>query len=323
MQTPVDLMISPHMENSPLPQGPDATMTTAPTKTSGMAIASLVCGILALCIAVPGLLGVIFGILAIRQINRSGGAIGGKGLAIGGLVTSAVGVLIVGVLVLGSMLLPALARAKAKAGRIKCVNNLSSIGNGTLGFHQDNSGRTPWNLIPSQSRNHFGTADKGMPSAGEIFGLAAMKSELQTAKILVSPCDAARTADNEVLQAAWANINTKGGNPVTVGTSYVFCKGGDFQRLATVVALTRNLSSNNVAAGNWTGADESPIPANAMAGLNKSQGQLVRADGSAIQSTDADLGASGRVVKGPHQRPWWHQPPGAFQHSRHSMTGRR
>jgi hypothetical protein len=137
-----------------------------------------------------------------------------------------------------------------------------------------------------------------MPSAGEIFGLSAMKSELQTAKILVSPCDAARMADNEILQAEWASIDTKGGNPVTVGISYVFCQGGDFQRLATVVALTRNLSSDNIAAGNWSGADESPIPANAMTGLNKSQGQLVLADGSARQSTDADLGSSGKVVKG-------------------------
>ena len=299
MQTLVDLILSLHMENSPLPQGPAATMTTAPTKTSGMAIASLVCGILALCIAVPGLLGVIFGILAIRQINRSGGAIGGKGLAIGGLVTSGIGVLVVGVLVLGSMLLPALARAKAKANRIKCINNLSSIGRGTLGFSQENGSHTPWNLIPSQSRNHFGTADKGMPSAGEIFGLSAMKSELQTAKILVSPCDAARMADNEILQAEWANIDTKGGSPVTGGTSYIFCQGGDFQRPATIIALTRNLSSDNVLRpGGWSGADEAPIPANAMVGLNKSQGQLVRADGSAMQSSDADLGASGRVVKG-------------------------
>ena len=298
MQTLVDLILSLHMENSPLPQGPAATMTTAPTKTSGMAIASLVCGILALCIAVPGLLGVIFGILALRQINRSGGAIGGTGLAIGGLVTSAIGVLIVG-LVGASMMLPALARAKAKANRIKCVNNLSSIGRGTLGFSQENGSHTPWNLIPSQSRNHFGTADKGMPSAGEIFGLSAMKSELQTAKILVSPCDAARMADNEILQAEWANIDTKGGNPVTGGTSYIFCQGGDFQRPATIIALTRNLSSDNVLRpGGWSGADEAPIPANAMVGLNKSQGQLVRADGSAMQSSDADLGASGRVVKG-------------------------
>jgi hypothetical protein len=35
-----------------------------------------------------------------------------------------------------------------------------------------------------------------------------------------------------------------------------------------------------------------------MSGLNKSQGQLVRADGSAMQSTDADLGLSGKTVKG-------------------------
>ena len=198
--------------------------------------------------------------------------------------------------ILASMLLPALARAKAKAARIKCVNNLSSIGKASLGFSQENGGRTPWNLIPSQTANHFGSAASG--TAGAIFGLAAMKSEVQTAKILVSPCDAARTADNEVLQAGWSQINTKGGRPVTIGTSYIFCRGGDFQRPATVVSLTRNLASNNVAAGNWSGADENPIPGNAMAGLNKSQGQLVRADGSASQSTDADLGASGKVVKG-------------------------
>ena len=278
-------------------------MTPAPTKTSGMAIASLVCGILALCIAVPGLLGVIFGILAIREINRSGGAIGGTGLAIGGLVTSAIGVLVVGVLVLGSMLLPALARAKAKASRIKCVNNLSSIGKATLGFSQDNGGHTPWNLTPSQSSDHYGSAAgtfDGGASAGDIFGLAAMKSELQTAKILVSPCDAAKTADNEILQGQWSTINTKGGNPIQLGYSYIFCRGGDFQRPATVVSLTRNLTSDDISSSNgWAGADDQNLNLQrAMAGLNKSQGQLVCADGSAKQSTDSDLGNNGKIVKG-------------------------
>jgi prepilin-type N-terminal cleavage/methylation domain-containing protein len=238
--------------------------------------------------------------------------------------------------ILASMLLPALARAKAKAARIKCVNNLSSIGKAFLGFSQDNDhanpGWLPWNLKPGQSDNHYGnlqglwavpnfpvSAPQNWLTAGDIFGLAAIKSEVQTAKILVSPCDAARQANNELLQARWSNVNTKGGVNVNSGeagnipdagdppdrifgesgeTSYIFVKGGDFQRPATVIALTRNLASNNVAAGNWAGADETTLSVNAMAGLNKSQGQLVSGDGSGGQSTDADLGASGKKVKG-------------------------
>ena len=209
--------------------------------------------------------------------------------------------------ILASMLLPALARAKAKAARIKCVNNLSSIGKASLGFSQDNGGRTAWNLLPSQSGNHFGTNTTA--GAGGIFGLTAMKSEVQTAKILVSPCDAERTAANELLQGAWSGINTKGDNAISGGVSYIFCQGGDHGRSATVIALTRNLNGGSIGAAQndpatwnkdpafWQGADEA-AGANRMTGLNKSQGQLVLADGSAKQSTDADLGASGKVVKG-------------------------
>jgi hypothetical protein len=219
-----------------------------------------------------------------------------------------------GVLALGAAVVvvifvaKAMGRSNAKENRIKnrikCVNNLSNIGKAHLGFSLDNGGRTPWNLLPSQSHLHFGRETGGnwnesfKGTAGDIFGLSAFKEELGSAKILVSPCDSARTADNEKLQAEWSNINTKDGNPVTMGTSYIFCLGGDFQRPATVVSLTRNLASDNIAAGNWSGADENPVPANAMEGLNKSQGQLVLADGSARQSTDADLGGSGKIVKG-------------------------
>jgi len=227
--------------------------------------------------------------------------------------------------ILASMLLPALARAKAKAARIKCVNNLSSIGKATLGFSQDNGGRTPWNLVPNQSKGHYRQAVRGLPgrynAATSIFGLVAMKSEVQTAKILLSPCDATRQANNEILQAGWSLVDTKNYKPRGGGTglqqvrgssfSYVFCRGGDFQRPATIVALTRNMngswSRTYVTSTHWLGADEAKPNGNTrgqqwgdhrMTGLNKSQGQLVRADGSATQSTDADLGRTGKIVKG-------------------------
>ena len=48
--------------------------------------------------------------------------------------------------ILASMLLPALARAKAKAARVKCVNNLAQIGKALIGFSHDNDQRLPWQL---------------------------------------------------------------------------------------------------------------------------------------------------------------------------------
>lgn len=53
----------------------------APQQTNGFAIASLVCSIFGM-----GLFGVIFGHVGLSQIKRSAGRLGGKGLAIAGLV---------------------------------------------------------------------------------------------------------------------------------------------------------------------------------------------------------------------------------------------
>jgi prepilin-type N-terminal cleavage/methylation domain-containing protein len=199
--------------------------------------------------------------------------------------------------ILASMLLPALARAKAKAARVKCVNNLAQMGKALIGFSHDNGQRLPWQLTPRGVSNHYG--GNYTEDLGSIFSLAAMKSELQTAKILWSPCDAERQAANEAAQGNWSQYSTLNNRRMGgEATSYLLGVGGDTGRPSTVLATTRNLSACDLASAHWSGADENPIPDNAMSGLNKSQGQLVRADGSAMQSTDADLGLSGKTVKG-------------------------
>jgi hypothetical protein len=73
----------------PTGPSPDATGASRTAKTAGLAIASLVAGILGLCTAgLGGIAGLVLGIVALRKIGRSGGALRGRGLAIAGLIVS-------------------------------------------------------------------------------------------------------------------------------------------------------------------------------------------------------------------------------------------
>jgi len=69
---------------------------TAPS-TNGLAVASLVLGCL-FCLMITGILAVIFGNVALSQIQRSQGAQRGRGLAIAGIVLGWVGVAIIAAL---------------------------------------------------------------------------------------------------------------------------------------------------------------------------------------------------------------------------------
>jgi hypothetical protein len=74
-------------------------------RTSGLAIASLVLGLLPLC-GISSLLATIFGAVALSQISRSNGSIIGRGLALAGLILGILGlvagILLVVVFLLGS-----------------------------------------------------------------------------------------------------------------------------------------------------------------------------------------------------------------------------
>lgn len=63
----------------------------APRPTNGLAIASLVLGILSLC-GIGSILAVIFGHVSLNQIRRSGDREGGRGMAITGVVLGWIGI---------------------------------------------------------------------------------------------------------------------------------------------------------------------------------------------------------------------------------------
>jgi len=85
--------------------------------------------------------GVILGIIALVKIERSRGALGGRGLAIAGTVVS--GVLVLLLPILAGLTLPALARAKGKAQAVMCMNQLKQLGLATMMYAGDNQERFP------------------------------------------------------------------------------------------------------------------------------------------------------------------------------------
>jgi uncharacterized protein DUF4190 len=70
------------------------------TQTSGLAVAALVTGLFFWCCAIPGIVAIVLGHLALEQIDDSGGVKRGRGMAVAGIVLGWVGIAITGLLVL-------------------------------------------------------------------------------------------------------------------------------------------------------------------------------------------------------------------------------
>jgi hypothetical protein len=127
--------------------GPPSPAPPLPTqaveaKTSGMAISSLVLGILGLLTCgITALIGLILGIVALVRVRKSQGRLSGSGLAIAGIIVSAVFILLVPVSV--ALTLPAFAQAKQKAQRVKCANSLKQLALAAQIYANDNKEQFP------------------------------------------------------------------------------------------------------------------------------------------------------------------------------------
>lgn len=134
-------------ENERSPQAPPPP-PSGEKPTSGLAIASLVCGVAGILFCgLPSVAGLVLGIVAMKKISASDGRLGGHGLALAGTIVSAV-MIFIGLFmtaVWAAMLMPALARARGEARKAACLNNIKNIGTG-MAMYQNDHGQWPESL---------------------------------------------------------------------------------------------------------------------------------------------------------------------------------
>ena len=151
--------------------------------------------------------------------------------------------------ILASLLLPVLAKAKNKAGRVKCAGNLRQITMALQGFANDNGSLFPW-LCDVEEQRQFTVGLAGGPGypgqdpanrrarhVTTLFCIPGIRNEFNnTASLLLSPLDAEAREHNEQMElnfSAHSQLDER-------GLSYSVCHGGDQLSPSTIVGLSRN-----------------------------------------------------------------------------------
>ena len=180
--------------------------------------------------------------------------------------------------ILAGLLLPALAKAKARAQRISCVNNLKQIGLAMRMWGNDHGDKFPWDVLPAE-----GGAQNQTPY--EICMVST--NELNSPKILTCPSDG-----NHVKTSDWGVFTIGNGSPHNL--SYFFGWDADETKPQTILSGDHNCTGGGAAGVTVrTWANANPTLANIDADWDNlchvNQGNIGLGDGSAQQVNPTGL----------------------------------
>jgi prepilin-type N-terminal cleavage/methylation domain-containing protein len=211
--------------------------------------------------------------------------------------------------ILAAMLLPALARAKARAQRINCANNLKQTGLSFKTWALDNNNRYPMSVPvsdggPTHQSLYNGAAPYGAQWLYEVFQVQS--NELSTPKVLVCPSDE-RTAQTNFYNPNTSATDNRYFNNQNL--SYALGRDATEENPQMVLTIDRNIfghsgqktypnpmSQNNgygnnsntgwAMGTNFLAADTAPAFTDK---LHQKQGNVGLSDGSVQQLTSARL----------------------------------
>jgi len=164
--------------------------------------------------------------------------------------------------ILAGMLLPALAKAKAKASRIKCANNIKQIALAFRVFSNDNNDRFPYK-VPQANYSTLNTSHVLAANIPTVVGanarvashMGVMSNELGSAKILLCPGDRLKAGNSTIADFSTINgigyFSAQGARTLNqnyaVGgrdsaTSVSVCLDSDENQPNSILALDRNFN---------------------------------------------------------------------------------
>jgi prepilin-type N-terminal cleavage/methylation domain-containing protein len=194
--------------------------------------------------------------------------------------------------ILAGMLLPALAKAKAKAQKIKCVNNLKNVGLAFRIFATDNGDRFPMGV----STNEGGSSEFSSLDIGAYGHFLALSNELNTPKIILCPSDSGKTEATNFLQVATATV-ARGGRNGSV--SYFVGLSADETMPQSLLSGDRNITNDTSVPvkKDITTSGIFKMGTNQLAtkgagwtkDIHQNSGNVAQGDGSVQQSTTARL----------------------------------
>ena len=195
--------------------------------------------------------------------------------------------------ILAGMLLPALAKAKAKAQRIKCVNNLKNVGLAFRIFATDNGDRFPMNVSTNEGGSSEFAAVTGTVTPNQIYRhFTALSNELSTPKIVVCPSDGTRTEATSFALVQPANQKNVVPFNHNKYLSYFVGLTADETRPQSFLAGDRNITSTTVRP-QLTQSKVVQLGTNTDIGwtkdMHQEQGDIAMGDGSVQQMSTSRL----------------------------------